>query len=354
MNLAVPLTALVVLLLSGCVAAALTGLVRKLALQRGMIDVPNARSSHTRPTPRGGGLAIVATALGGTLLCAAFAPLPVAVLAALLLGGGAVATVGYIDDQGGLPATQRFVVHVSAGALAAGLLGLGNGEPILPLLPTALILCLLWLGVVWSINLFNFMDGIDGIAASQAVFVSGSSAALVLGTHGPNAAVLVLLLTAGACLGFLVWNWPTARIFMGDVGSGFLGFWLASLAILMAQSGSLSLWTSIVLGSLFGADATVTLLRRVIAGETWYEAHRSHAYQHQARRWGSHRPVTLGLWAVNLAVVLPLAVVAERNPAAAPSIAVAVLAVFGAACWMAGAGRSVDTEREERSQAVRV
>ena len=182
------------------------------------------------------------------------------------------------------------------------------------------------------------MDGIDGLAASQATFVTVASAlcALIAG-HSSIAALLAL--SSGACLGFLFWNRPPAKIFMGDVGSGFLGFWLAAVALLLHLEDTLSIWSSLVLNSVFVSDATITLLRRVFRGKRWYEAHRSHAYQHLARRWKSHGKVTSLLWALNCFIVLPLAVTSLLIPSIAPTIAIGTVATFGAVAWIAHAGR---------------
>jgi Fuc2NAc and GlcNAc transferase len=163
--------------------------------------------------------------------------------------------------------------------------------------------------LVWLLNLYNFMDGIDGIAGMEAITVCLGAAALVglaLGI-GSAADIGLPLLLAGAVAGFLVWNFPPARIFMGDAGSGFLGI---TLGILSLHAGAIApplLWSWLILLGVFVADATVTLLRRLLRGERVYEAHRSHAYQQAARHYGRHLPVTLAVAAVNLAWLTPIA-----------------------------------------------
>lgn len=322
------------------VCVLLTWLVRRHALSRGMLDVPNARSSHTQPTPRGGGAAIAAVILATAVLCGLLGHLPVRDAIALVAGGSMIALVGYYDDRRGLSARARIAVHALAAAVAvAGLIDFEVEARLFPALPSAVAFILFLVGIVWSTNLFNFMDGIDGIAGSQAAFVSLASAVLVAVSHSGATEWLILpTVTAGACAGFLVWNWPPARIFMGDVGSGFLGFWLACMALAFASTGALSIWTSTILGSLFIADATVTLVRRALRGERWYEAHRSHAYQSLARRWGSHRRVTGVLWVLNIFVVSPLAAVSVFAPSLGAEIATATLAGFGLLVLLAGAG----------------
>lgn len=323
------------------VAAALTGVIRKRALARGHLDVPNARSSHSVPTPRGGGLAIVVTVLAAVGLAAVLGHIEAPYAAVLIACGTLVAAVGYLDDRRGLSALPRLVVHLAASLAVVVLPGLANpGLPVFLALPPVIVAVILALGVTWCLNLFNFMDGIDGLAGSQAAFVSGASALLIATLRDPVSPLVVLpLATAGACLGFLAWNWPPARIFMGDVGSGFLGFWLAAVALALHQAGALSIWASAILGSAFIADATVTLLRRAIRRERWHEAHRSHAYQQLARRYGKHRAVTVLLWALNAGVALPLAAAAVIAPRAAPLITGATLAGFGLLALLAGAGR---------------
>ena len=318
--------------------AAVTAIVRRRALAHGRLDVPNARSSHSVPTPRGGGLAIVAVVLVATVIVAALAGLPVSACAALVIGGGSVALVGHWDDLKGLPILPRLAVHCAAAVIAVG--ALADAGSVFPALHFAVAFTLLVLAVLWSINLFNFMDGIDGLAASQATFVFLSSAVLIAISPGPDTSSLSLLaVTAGACAGFLCWNWPPARIFMGDVGSGFLGFWVAAVALVLDRAGMLSVWTTTILMSVFIADASVTLLRRMARRERWHEPHRSHAYQALARRWHGHRRVTVTLWAVNLVFVLPMAALSVQERSRAPMLAALTLAALAVLVWIAGAGR---------------
>lgn len=264
-------------------------------------------------------------------------------LAVLVLCGVAVASVGYLDDRRHVAPTRRLLVHFVAASVGAFvLLRLGSGA-LFPQLPSSMSFIVLVLGCVWSTNLFNFMDGIDGIAASQAAFVAGASAMLIIADGHDGAWVALCAIVAGASLGFLVWNWPPAKIFMGDVGSGFLGYWLAVLAIGLHVSGNLSIWTSVILGSVFIADATTTLLRRVVRGERWYEAHRTHAYQHLAQRWGSHLKVTGLVWGINLGAILPLAYASTVWPQAAFWIAAAALGGLSLGCLALGAGKPSPT-----------
>ena len=323
------------------VAAALTLAMRKFALSRGLLDVPNARSSHQLPTPRGGGVAIVATAMIAFSVLAALHWIEFNVFAALA-GGVAVAWVGFQDDRHALPAAVRLAAHVAAALWALAWLGglpaLRFGDQVVTFSWGGVILGVL--GIVWVLNLFNFMDGIDGIAASEAVFVVWCGA-LLTGAQGalsgPGAAAVIF---GAACLGFLYWNWPPARIFMGDVGSGYVGYVVAVLALAAGRDNSIAVAVWLTLGGLFFADATVTLVRRFLRRERLHEAHRSHAYQWLSRKWGSHRRVTMAAIALNVFWLLPCAWLETLFPRFAAVIAVTALAVVAVVVLGCGAGRS--------------
>ncbi|MDZ7750175.1 MAG: glycosyltransferase family 4 protein [Gammaproteobacteria bacterium] len=296
-------------------ALVLTAMVRVYAVRRELLDTPNARSSHTVPTPRGGGVSIVLVYLVATAFAALAGWIDAA--AALGLGGGAlgVTAVGFWDDHGHVSRRLRFAVHLGAAVWALAWLGglpplpLGSGSVDLGLAGDALAA----VAIVWLLNLYNFMDGIDGIAATEAITVAAGGALILLLGGTPGAAGWLFWLAASAA-GFLVWNWPPARIFMGDAGSGFLGFAFGALAVATSHGGAINLWSWAILLAAFIGDATWTLLRRLARRDTWYEAHRSHAYQIAARRWGSHLKVTLLVGAFNLLWLLPLALLAANRP----------------------------------------
>lgn len=286
----------------------LTGWLRRYALRARLLDVPNARSSHDVPTPRGGGLSLAIVLLTLMPALGAWIGIPLAALAALTLGGLAVAAVGWLDDHTDVPARWRMAVHLAA---AVAVVALAGDIPALALpwgtWPWG------WAGggvlvlfVGWSVNLYNFMDGIDGIAGTEAVTVAGVAAMLLASIGAPDWALMAGLIAA-AGLGFLGWNWPPARIFMGDAGSGLLGFLLASLAVLSWAYTGLPIWSWLILMGVFIVDATWTLGRRILHGERFWEAHRSHAYQHAARWHGAHRPVTVAVAGINLLWLAPLA-----------------------------------------------
>jgi Fuc2NAc and GlcNAc transferase len=316
--------------LLGC--AALTAAVRKAAVAFGVLDVPNARSSHSRVTPRGGGLAIVLSTLLAFTMLEILGVLGVRLWAALTAGGLVLAVLGAVDDLRPLPASLRLAVHFLAAGWAVACIG---GVPGMGRLGDLVAL----LGVVWAINLFNFMDGIDGIAASEAAFIAlGSILPMSIG-HAGSAVTAASLALGCASLGFLAWNWPPAKIFMGDVGSVYLGYAIAVLALSSSRSSSTAVWVWLILGGAFFVDATVTLLRRVLSGAPAGQAHRTHAYQRLARQHG-HGKVTLAVWLLNVLWLLPWAVVAAVWPAQwLPAVAVALLPMI-VLVVLAGAGRA--------------
>jgi len=234
---------------------------------------------------------------------------------ALVGGGFVVAGIGYWDDRQSLSPQVRVLGHLLAAAWAISWLG---GMPPLELGITTVHWGLLGhlvgiVGLAWMINLFNFMDGIDGIAGSEAAFVAVAGGTF-LAADGSGDLAWAAWMLAAACVGFLFWNWSPARIFMGDVGSGFLGLVLASLAIAGAREHPASLWLWLILLGVFIVDATTTLIRRMIQGETWYKPHRSHAYQHAALCCCSHQRITLSVLGINLLWLLPWAVLAWQWP----------------------------------------
>lgn len=287
----------------------LTGLMRKYALRANVIDIPNARSSHSLPTPRGGGVAIVITYITACILAWNAEMLPTPVALTVICSGGLISIIGFCDDRGHVSARWRLLVHFCAAAIALALLG---GFPIFKIFGNAYSLgpigyILGALGIVWILNLYNFMDGIDGIAGVEAITASGSASVLLFILDAPFYSWAMPLLLASAVFGFLVWNLPPAKIFMGDAGSGFLGFILAILAILSSQVSADLFWSWMILLGLFIVDSTTTLIRRLLRGEKVYEAHRNHAYQHAAQRLGRHLPVTMGVVLINVVWLFPIA-----------------------------------------------
>lgn len=293
---------------------AVTAFVRRIALYRAWLDVPNDRSSHVRPTPRGGGLGFVVAFFVATGLLWLRTPAHAGPWLALLGGGGLVALVGWLDDRYDLPAALRFGCHGLAAfgalywlggfsqvTLGTAVLSLGWGGNIFA-----------WLFVVWTLNAYNFMDGIDGLAAGEAVLVALVAAGLLTLSGDTNLALTCLFL-AVAVAGFLVWNWPPAKIFMGDVGSGLLGYTFAVLAIASQNQNALALPYWLLLLGVFYVDTGATLVMRVLRGERWYAAHRSHAYQRATQRGYRHVTVSLSLLLITL-LLAALSTLGWRSP----------------------------------------
>ncbi|HEU0052694.1 MAG TPA: glycosyltransferase family 4 protein, partial [Longimicrobium sp.] len=280
-----------------------------------VLDIPGHRSSHTVPTPRGGGLAIVLVFLAGTALAGLAGWVQWRTAVALAGGGAVIALVGWIDDHGGLAARWRALAHFAAAGWAVfwldGLptLDLGTATARVGLVGAAIAV----LGIVWVTNLYNFMDGIDGIAGGQAL-VAGVAGGALLWADGRSGLAGLAWLLAAASAGFLAWNWSPAKIFMGDVGSGVLGFTFAALAVASERAGSLPLMGWVLLLGVFVFDATVTLARRVLRGESFHQAHRSHAYQRVTQAGWTHARTSGAVIAVALLLSL-LAGVGWARPA---------------------------------------
>lgn len=297
------------LILSTLLSWGLTEALRRYAIRAEMLDHPNERGSHRTSTPRGGGLAIaVVFAAGASLGSLTGSGAMHRATVATVVAGMLVAAIGWWDDRRGLPARVRFLVHGAAGAL----LLIWAGWPELtrqsfPSLPSGIFVVLGLIYLVWMTNLFNFMDGIDGIAAVEAITVCVGGALCCWLVAPSNTDWRAALLLAACCLGFLIVNYPPARIFMGDVGSGFVGFCLGALALMSLAGGESLPWSWLILTAAFMTDATVTLIRRVLRGEKFYLAHRSHAYQYASRLYKSHKVVTLAFGAINVFWLFPWA-----------------------------------------------
>ncbi|MBA2652897.1 MAG: glycosyltransferase family 4 protein [Tatlockia sp.] len=289
-------------------SCSLTWVLRRYAFVAKMLDIPNHRSSHVSPTPRGGGLSFVFCFLISVLFLLESQFLSFTLAVALLVAGFLIALIGFLDDRNGIPVKWRLIGHFIASSFALYSLG---GMPSITLFYwtlaaglTANILAVFYL--VWLLNLYNFMDGIDGLAAVEAITVCLGGVVLYYLSGMYSAAILPLSLAVSVA-GFLFWNFPPAKIFMGDAGSGFLGLVLGILSIQAAIMKANLFWAWMILLGVFIVDATVTLLLRGMRGEVFFEAHRSHAYQHASRYYGNHLPVTLGILIINLLWLFPMA-----------------------------------------------
>ncbi len=289
-------------------SALLTGGIRRYAISRSLIDVPNSRSSHSIPTPRGGGVAIVLIFLLFVSVFGVTGETEWSLIWAVLGTGAGVATLGFLDDHGHIAARWRLLGHFLCAVWALYWLG---GLP--PIEYWGGEIDLKWFGVilaafyiVWLLNLYNFMDGIDGLASVEAICTC-VGVCIIYWMTGFAGLIGPPLLLAMAVAGFLIWNFPPARIFMGDAGSGFLGVMMGVLSLYAAWKSPVFLWVWLVLLGVFVVDATFTLFSRFLQGHRVYEAHRSHAYQHAARQVGSHFSVTGAVAAINVLWLFPIA-----------------------------------------------
>ncbi len=321
------------------VSALLTSLLIRLTKKRAMLDVPNDRSSHQVPTPRGGGAALIATYFIGLLAIYVKDVINDPMFMALILGGGFIAWIGWVDDKRGVAAKWRLLVQTIAAVFALFLL---KDVPELPfsqefpwLNYVAYVVAAF--AIVWSTNLFNFMDGINGLAGFEALSVS-LGAAIILYTSGEDFHSASLLVLSFSTLGFLFFNFPKAKIFMGDVGSSFLGFTMAIYAIGASSDDVISPWSWVILYGYFIVDSSITLITRMLTGQRWMAAHNLHAYQKWTRKLGSHSKVTLFIFGLNIIWLFPMAWLATKYNEYSVLIAIIALLpiVFGVTNSKAG------------------
>jgi UDP-N-acetylmuramyl pentapeptide phosphotransferase/UDP-N-acetylglucosamine-1-phosphate transferase len=281
-----------VALATGLLSCLTTRLLIPILAHREILDCPNERSSHQVPTPRGGGIAVI----GSTLLAWAVFARTESVSSGvfgIVLGAVLLATVSWLDDLRGLSPVARLLAQ--AVAVAIGILVLPGPRDLFYVAAIGLV----W---IWWINLFNFMDGIDGLAGTEAAAI-GAGLLLFAGVGAGADPALRTLAAAvtGAAIGFLVWNWSPARVFLGDIGSVPLGYVLGFLLLDLAVRG---LWTiAVILPLYFLADATITLVRRLLRGERVWQAHREHFYQHAVRRGLGHAAVVKRVIAADLVLI---------------------------------------------------
>lgn len=301
-----------------------TGYMRHYALKKNIIDNPNERSSHSVPTPRGGGVAVVCSYLLAMAVLIYSQQLTLHIGLILIVAGFVIALLGFLDDHGHINSMLRLAIHFLV-AIAA-VISLGGFAQVtvfndIQLGFFANIIAVLFL--VWLLNLYNFMDGINGIASVEAITTTVSMAILYfLLNTSLNSDMLWLL--AACVFGFLLWNFPKAKIFMGDACSGFLGLTLGILALIALKENLALFCAWIICLGVFVVDATYTLIKRVLSGYKMYDAHRSHSYQILSRKWGSHTPVTLAVVAINLFWLFPIAYITATQQWAYPEFAVLI------------------------------
>ena len=303
----------------------------------GILDHPNARSLHRQPIPRTGGLAVFAGILVGVLavwigvkdFCGRMAIYPGISLALLVV-------VSFLDDRMGVAAKWRILIHLlgAVSLLAAGfapdrldLPGLTLVLPIWTTIPLTLLF------TVWMINLYNFMDGMDGFAGGMAVI--GFTTLAWLGRADPGFAAFCLVV-ATASAGFLIHNFPPAKIFLGDTGSTTLGFLAAACSLWGSKAGLFPFWVALLVFSPFIVDATVTLLRRLLHGEKVWEAHRTHYYQRLVLLGWGHRRTVLVEYALMLACAGSAVLAVRLPPTGQAMMALGWLLIYGLLMWGVG------------------
>lgn len=308
-------------LLGFLVALAGTALARAYAVHRQLLDHPGERRSHQHPTPRGGGIAIAAAVLPVLAWLAWHAPGHGRAWGQIGLGLLLVAGIGWRDDHAEVPPQSRLAVHVLAAALLAQAMAASGAS-----FPQSLAGFVL---AVVLVNVWNFMDGIDSLATSQALLAALAYAGFA---SGGDVGLLAVVLAA-ACAGFLPFNLPRARIFLGDAGSGALGYLLAVLAGLLLLRTPWPQSPLLLLPLLvFGVDASLTLARRMVRGERWWQPHAQHAYQQWVRRSGRHGQVSLGYLAGSL-VCIALMFVASAHSFAVIMGAVGLCGTAACLAW---------------------
>ena len=331
---------LIVAILAGFLSWLLVGLAKNLLLRHQLLDHPNERSSHSVATPRGGGLALLAVTLPAWVVLAFLVPsqggsnniafwlIPASALA--------LAAVSFLDDLRGLSQLVRFLIQIAIVVAAIQFLPSPVFQGLFGGLLDAVFAAIIWL---WFINLFNFMDGIDGIAGVESIgigvgiYAIGAAFMPIAANHGQG------LMIAAAVAGFLIWNWHPARIFLGDVGSIPLGFLLGWLLLNLAASG---LWqAALILPLYYLADASLTLLRRLLRGAVIWQGHREHCYQVAVRRGRSHAAVAKAIALTNVVLVgLALIAAAPSSAAIVPWIMLGAAAIVVALLmvWMVYGG----------------
>jgi UDP-N-acetylmuramyl pentapeptide phosphotransferase/UDP-N-acetylglucosamine-1-phosphate transferase len=305
-------------LLALAFAWSLTWLYLRAMVAYGRLEQPTDRGMHTVPVPSGAGAAIVAAAvLLWPLWQKPEAGLDILLLATL----AALATVSWLDDRRGLSPVLRLATHAAAVALL--LTALGPEHRVLPALPLAAERVALGLAWLWFINLFNFMDGIDGLAGAEAISVAAGYILVVAVADTASPLQLLALVIASATAGYLFWNWHPAKVFMGDTGSIALGFLLGWLMIDLACRG---FWAAaVILPLYFVADATLTLARRLAGGERPWQPHRQHFYQ-RAVLGGTSPSGVVSRSAIANVALIGLALLSIRHPVLALLIAAMVVA----------------------------
>ncbi len=305
---------------------------KKIAVYYDILANPNYRTLHESPTPRGGGLIFSLLFVFSVLILYSVNELSNQIFYIFGIGGFIATSFGFIDDIKNMRAKTKLIIQLFLSIWTIYWL---DSSELLPLdwMPVFMIIPFILFFMVWIMNAYNFMDGIDGMAASGAIFISSTLAIVLFLTNGSVEIIDIFILIAITVSGFILFNWPPATIFMGDAGSIFLGYIFGSLLLFTVFNNDISVWSWLTVFGYFFADTTVTQIMRVILVKKWYLPHRSHAYQNLARIKNSHLKVTGGVTVYNLVWVFPLTLWSSLQPemgftAATLSIAPALVVAY--------------------------
>lgn len=317
----------------------LTHFLIRYSVKHQLLDIANHRSSHVIATPRIGGVSFVIL-ISLLLVVDALVIHPnqqITILLGILLPCAIVAITALVDDIKSLSQKQRFLLYLGASTVAVYMFPIESSS-------TGVVIAISLLFIIsftWLINLFNFMDGIDGIAASEAIFVLLALAYFTY-SHNDLSATQQILFYIAPILGFLLLNWQPAKIFMGDSGSTFLGCLVGCLLLKAVSDGIINIYSTVILLGCFLTDATWTLTYRLVSGQQWYNAHRSHSYQILARRLKSHQSVTMIYTAINLIWLFPLALYSKNHEHYGLLITIICFLPLTALCFIIGAGKKAN------------
>ena len=304
---------------------------RTIAISKGVISNPNFRSLHDAPKPSGAGIVFSSVFVGFIFFSELTSKFDISLVLVFAVGGAIASLFGLIDDKYDIRATIKLFFQL---CLVTWVLFFFNGGTLTQILwvPTWISYLITGFLLLWLINLYNFVDGVDGMACSGAVFICLSLllTLYIKESYFTNLHILLFILSISS-FAFLLFNWPPASIFMGDSGSVFLGYIFGALIVYSTSTGQISIWTWLVVFGYFLGDTTTTSLIRMFMVKKWYGAHRSHAYQNLARIYGSHIKVTSGVLLYHLVWLLPLAIWSAQNSNGEPIAA--ILALTPSVLW---------------------
>lgn len=311
---------LIIFVCVALISLSATGLVLKYLVKKAILDHPNERSSHSTPTPRGGGIGLLVAVLPALFLSHTFSPTPIAGYQPVLLAALALALLSWLDDLKNLGPLIRFATQILAVALCLYFIPAGEHGFLGGFLPIWAEKIILGLGWVWFINLFNFMDGIDGLSGIEITSIAGGIILIAALAHLNTQYINSGLILAAAALGFLKWNWHKAKVFMGDVGSVPMGFLIGWLLISLAGEGFLIV--GIIIALYYLMDATLTLMKRALRKEKVWQAHREHYYQKATQAGMAHDRVVIRIALVNLCLLGCVWIAFHFHPLAALALGI--------------------------------